>query len=182
MISDYERDQAKQKLLLLHPHWAKPYRVCAAAAQQRHLAVNDRLFACVAGKPDRHTSTLQRFMWLAHMRREPPGCYLLDISWMVFISIFLVLLPQGEAGCLLPPPHPPKRPQTLQTLDCNRTENNPGSKPSLCLATQRKHQPADYLVFALSTNTMQKETIGLPEQLFFSCFFVCFFFFDCIVF
>lgn len=60
-------------------------------------------------------------------------------------------------------------PQNFQTLDCNRTDNNPGSKPSLCLVTQRKHQPADYLVFALSTNTMQKETIGLPQQLFSRC-------------
>lgn len=70
-------------------------------------------------------------------------------------------------------------PKFFQTLDCNRTDNNPGSKPSLCLITQRKHQPADHLVFALSTNTMQKETIGLPEQLFSCCLFF-FFFFDCI--
>ena len=123
-------------------------------------------------------------MWLAHMRRKSPGCYLLDISWMVFLSIFLVLLPRGSADCrffvlffFLSSPR--KWPRIFQTLDCNRTENNPGSKPSLCLTTQRKHQPADYLVFALSTNTMQKETIGLPEQLF---LLLLFSFFDCIVF
>lgn len=71
----------------------------------------------------------------------------------------------------------PSPPHIFQTLDYNRTDNNPGSKPSLCLITQRKHQPTDYLVFALSTNTMQKETIGLPEQLFllFLVFFLSFF-------
>lgn len=62
-----------------------------------------------------------------------------------------------------------------QTLDYNRTDI-PGSKPSLCPIMQRKHQPADYLVFALSTNTMQKETIGLPEQLFLLLFFFFFLF------
>lgn len=113
-------------------------------------------------------------MWLAHMRRKSPGCYLLDISWMVFLSIFLVLLPRGSADCrffvFFCPPLV-NDPNFSKTLDCNRTDNNPGSKPSLCLTTQRKHQPADYLVFALSTNTMQKETIGLPEQLFLLLFF-----------
>lgn len=54
--------------------------------------------------------------------------------------------------------------EKLQTLD--RTASSTGLKPSLCLIPQRKHQPADYLVFALSTNTMQKETFGLSEQLF----------------
>lgn len=67
-------------------------------------------------------------------------------------------------------------PTLPKTSDCNRTGS--GSKPSLCLITQRKHRPAGYLVFALSTNTMQKETIGLPEQLLFLCFCL----FDCIVF
>lgn len=64
-------------------------------------------------------------------------------------------------------------------MDCNTTESNPGSKPSLCSITQRKHRPADYLVFALSTNAMQKETIGLPEQLLLLFLFV--FLSDCII-
>lgn len=61
------------------------------------------------------------------------------------------------------------------------TENwtdKPRFKAIALLVTQRKHRPADYLVFALSTNTMQKQTIGLPEQFLLSYFF----FPDCIVF
>lgn len=54
------------------------------------------------------------------------------------------------------------------------TENwtdKPRFKAIALLVTQRKHRPADYLVFALSTNTMQKQTIGLPEQFLLSYFF-----------
>lgn len=142
----------------------------------------------------------KRFLCIFHRETRPPhlnpakihvtGSHEKKISWVLpfrhqlnGVSIYIFISSAERLGRLsffcffVFFPYPRKWPQILQTLDCNRTDNNPGSKPSLCPIAQRKHQPADYLVFALSTNTMQKETIGLPEQLFCCCCFFFFFFF-----
>lgn len=107
-------------------------------------------------------------MWLAHMRRGSPGCYLLDISWMVFVSIFLVSAPRlGRLSFFSPPPRkwpPILKPWTVTGL----------IQPRFKAITLHRHAEETPTRWLSSLCTVKKRLMDCLNSFFFwlHCFFV----------